>query len=136
MQGMHAQSCLFVTPWTSAPGSLSMEFSRQGYWSGFPFPLEDTAGNLLDPGIETASPVSPTLAGEFFTTEPPGNSKLSLKAVLKREMVVCVLDSESTSRSISEELYLRGKLKSYSAGPPKPELISEAVPESMWLLTA
>ena len=82
---MHAQSCLFVTPWTSAPGSLSMEFSRQGYWSGFPFPLEDTAGNLLDPGIETASPVSPTLAGEFFTTEPPGNSKLSLKAVLKRE---------------------------------------------------
>lgn len=42
----------------------------------------------------------------------------SRQAVLKREMVVCVLDSESTSRSISEELYLRGKLKSYSAGPP------------------
>ena len=60
----------------------------------------------------------------------------SRQAVLKREMVVCVLDSESTSRSISEELYLRGKLKSYGAGPPKPELISEAVPESMWLLTA
>ena len=60
-----------------------MEFSRQGYWSGLPFPLEDTPRTLLDPGTESASPVSPTLAGEFFTTEPPGNSKLSLKAVLK-----------------------------------------------------
>ena len=39
-------------------------------------------------------------------------------------MVVCVLDSQSTSHSISEDPYLREKLKSYSAGPPKPELIS------------
>ena len=60
----------------------------------------------------------------------------SRQAVLKREMVVCVLDSQSTSHSISEDPYLREKLKSYSAGPPKPELISEAVPESMWLLIA
>ena len=30
-------------------------------------------GDLLDPGIATASPVSPALAGGFFTTEPPGN---------------------------------------------------------------
>ena len=60
---------------------------------------------------------------------------LSRQAVLKREVVVCVL-SQSTSRSISEGLYLRGKLKSYSAGPPKPELISEAVHESMWLRIA
>jgi len=62
-----------------------MEFSRQRYWSGLPFPLEDTPRTLLDPGTEAASPVSPTLAGEFFTTEPPGNSKPSLKAVLKSE---------------------------------------------------
>ena len=43
-----------------------MGFSRQEYWSGLPFP---TPGHLLDPGIE---PGSPTLAGRFFTTEPPG----------------------------------------------------------------
>ena len=42
---------LFVTPWTVAyQAPLSMEFSRQEYWSGllFPFP-----GNLSIPGIET-----------------------------------------------------------------------------------
>ena len=43
-----------------------MGFSRQEYWSGLPFP---SLGDLPDPGIE---PVSPALAGGFFTTEPPG----------------------------------------------------------------
>ena len=36
-----------------------------------PFP---TLGDLADPRIEPASLVSPTLAGRFFTTEPPGKS--------------------------------------------------------------
>ena len=45
---------------------LCMEFSRQEYWSGLPFP---SPGNLPNPGIES---VSPSLAGEFFTTELPG----------------------------------------------------------------
>ena len=37
-----AQSCpIIVTPLTSAhPAPLSMEFSRQEYWSGLPFPLQ------------------------------------------------------------------------------------------------
>jgi len=30
-------------------------------------------GILTNPGIETASPVSPALAGRFLTTVPPGN---------------------------------------------------------------
>ena len=46
-----------------------MGFFRQEYWSGLPFP---TLGGLPNPGIEPASLVSPVLAGEFFTTEPPG----------------------------------------------------------------
>ena len=29
-------------------------------------------GHLPNPGIESASPASPALAGGFFTTEPPG----------------------------------------------------------------
>ena len=44
-----------VTPWTvvhQAP--LSMEFSRQEYWSGLPFP---SPGDLPDPGIEPRSSV-------------------------------------------------------------------------------
>ena len=60
---------LFMTPWTVAhQAPLSVGFSRQEYWSGLPFP---TPGDLPDPGIESASLVSPALAGGFFTTELP-----------------------------------------------------------------
>jgi len=41
-----------------------MGFSRQEHWSGLPFL---SPGDLLDPGME---PVSPALAGGFFTIEP------------------------------------------------------------------
>ena len=44
---------------------LSMEFSKQEYWSGLPFP---PPGDLLDPVIKAASPESPALASRFFTT--------------------------------------------------------------------
>ena len=61
---------LFVTPWTVAhQASLSMEFSRQKYWSGLPFPPSEDSS---DPGIESTSLASPALAGRFFTTVSPG----------------------------------------------------------------
>ena len=47
-----------------------MEFSKQEYWSGLPFP---TPGDLPDSGIE---PVSPALAGGFFTAELPGKPEI------------------------------------------------------------
>ena len=60
---------LYLTPKTVArQAPLSMEFSRQEYWSGLPFP---PPGDLPDLGIEPESPVSPPLAGRFFTTESP-----------------------------------------------------------------
>ena len=41
---------LFTTPWTIAcQAPLSIEFSRQEYWNGLPFP---TSEDLPDPGIE------------------------------------------------------------------------------------
>ena len=46
--------------------SLSTGFPRQEYWSGLPF---SSPGDLPDPGIELKSS---SLAGRFFTTEPPG----------------------------------------------------------------
>ena len=49
-----------------------MEFSRQKYQSGLPFP---NPGDLSDPGIEAVSLMSPALAGGFFTTVPPGTQK-------------------------------------------------------------
>ena len=61
---------LFAIPWTVAHQTpLSMEFSRQEYQSGLPFP---TPGDLPDPGIEPTFPTSAALAGRFFTTVPPG----------------------------------------------------------------
>ena len=57
---------LFATPWTIAhQAPLSMEFSRQEYWSGVPFP---PPGDLPDPRIKLASLMSPALAGGFFAT--------------------------------------------------------------------
>ena len=56
----------FATPWTlTCQVPLSMGFSRQEYWSGLPFP---SRRDLPNPGTEQASPVSPELAGRFFTT--------------------------------------------------------------------
>ena len=60
---------LFATLWThQAP--LFMGFPRQETWSGLPRP---PAGDLPNPGIKTASLMSPALAGRvffffFFTT--------------------------------------------------------------------
>ena len=60
---------LFATPGTIArQAPLSMGFSIQEYWSGFPLP---SPGDLPDPGME---PNSPALAGRFFTTMSPGKS--------------------------------------------------------------
>ena len=54
------------TPWTVAhQAPLSMGFPRQEYWSGLPFPSPE---DLPNPGIK---PMSPALAGGFFTTELP-----------------------------------------------------------------
>ena len=60
---------LFATPWTVAhQAPLSIAFFRQEYWSGLSYP---PSGDLSTLGIEAACP---TLAGRFFTTEPPGKS--------------------------------------------------------------
>ena len=49
-----------------------MRFSREEYWSGFPYPL---SGNLPDPGIEPTSLVSVALASRFFLSlGTPGTS--------------------------------------------------------------
>ena len=49
----------------SPPGSPSMEFLRQEYWSGLPFP---PPRDLPIPGIE---PGSPTLQADSLPSEPP-----------------------------------------------------------------
>ena len=45
---------------------MAMEFSRQEYWSGLPFP---SPGDIPDLGIE---PGSPALQADSLPSEPPG----------------------------------------------------------------
>ena len=81
-------SSALVTPWAVAYlATLSMGFPRQKYWSGLSFPLP---GDLLNPGIEPVSPVFPTLAGEFLTTEPLG--RLYTGCYIFQETLQSVLD--------------------------------------------
>ena len=63
----------FVIPWIVAhQAPLSMEFSRQEYWSGLPFP---SPGDLPNPGIE---PGSLTLQAVSLLSEPPGKPSHTL----------------------------------------------------------
>ena len=62
---------LFTTPQTAArQAPLSMGFSRQEYWSGWPCP---PPGDLPDPRIK---PWSPATAGGFFMIKTPGNPRV------------------------------------------------------------
>ena len=77
---------LFMSPWTVAyQAPQSMEFSRQEYWSGLPFP---SSGDLPDPGIE---PGSPALQADALPSEPPGKPqarrRLNNKLLGKCELV-------------------------------------------------
>ena len=66
----------FVTPWTVAhQAPQSMEFSRQEYWSGLPFPFP---GDLPNPGIE---PRSPALQADALPLEPPGKPQIDWETV-------------------------------------------------------
>ena len=68
----------FVTLWTVAwQAPVPMEFSRQEYRSGLPFP---SPGDLPDPGIESSS----TLTGRSFTAEPPGKPTVKVNCLIKR----------------------------------------------------
>ena len=72
---------LFATLWTVAhQAPLFMGYSRQEYWSGLPSPPPE---DLLGPGIQTVSLVSPALADGFPTTVPNQMNKI-LKIVSQR----------------------------------------------------
>ena len=73
----------FAMPWTGAlqaPGSI--EFPREIYWNGLPFP---TPGHLPNTGIE---PASPALAGGCFTAAPPGKPFRMLYHYLKIRLLI------------------------------------------------
>ena len=71
-----------ATPWTVAyEAPQSMEFSRQEYWGGLPFP---SPGDLPNPGIE---PGSPALQADALPYEPPGKPPLLLLIIYPRSLL-------------------------------------------------
>ena len=75
---------LFRTAWTVAyQAPPSMGFSRQDYWSGFPFP---SPGDLPNPGIE---PGFPALEADALTAEPPGKKALNKAYIYILYMNIC-----------------------------------------------
>ena len=75
-----------VTPRSVAhQAPLSMGFPRQEYWNWLPFP---PPGDLPNPGIKPASPVSLALAGRFITTASSGK----LQIVITAEKLISTID--------------------------------------------
>ena len=74
-----AKLCLtLMSSWTVAcQVPLDMEFSRQEYWGGLPFP---SPGGLPDPGIK---PRSSALEADALRTEP------SEKPTIQRQILYC-----------------------------------------------
>ena len=70
-----------VTPWiVTCQAPLSMEFSRQEYWSGLPFP---SPGDLPDPGVNPGLPHCTYIAG--FRSEPPGKPSVAKNLPVMQE---------------------------------------------------
>ena len=83
---------LFLTLWTVTRwASLSMEFSRQEYWSGLSHP---SLGDLPYPGIESASSVAPALLADSLPLSPRGSSALLSKFLLMQQQISVAWEAE------------------------------------------
>ena len=100
---------LFATPWTVAyKAPLSMEFSRQEYWSGFLF---HSPGNLPNPGIEAGSPALQT---DALSSEPPGKhwkitKKICILIYSKNNSILALIRDEDLYLSIWHRVRFKKK---------------------------
>ena len=91
-----------------------MEFSRQEYWSGLPFP---SPGDLPNPGID---PRSPALQADTLPSEPPGKH-IYIKprpywASLVAQMVKNLPTMQETlARSLGQEDPLQKEMTAHSS---------------------
>ena len=85
---------LFVTLWTVACQTpLSVGFSRQEYWTGWPYSLP---GDLPEPGIELRTSMSPALARGPFTNSASWEATVLSIGWAFMSVEACVLQSPST----------------------------------------
>ena len=121
-----------ANPWTVAhQAPLSIEFSRQEYWSGLPFP---PPGDLRNPGIE---PRSPELQADSLPSEPPGKVKVKVKSLSRVRLFVTpwtVAYQAPLSMRFSRQEYWSGllfpspgDLPDPGIEPGSPELESDAL---------
>ena len=79
---------LYVTPWTVAHQTPpSMEFSRQEYWSGWPFP---PPGGLPDPGLRCCC-VQGACTVPCFCSQPPAFAPGASEWLLGFLVSLCLL---------------------------------------------
>ena len=84
------------------PASPSLGFPRWEHWSEFPFP---SPGDLSNPGIESASPMSPALTGRFFTTSATSEAHM-IQKVYAWVFLQRIQKPMSTQKSAFESLQL------------------------------
>ena len=133
----------FVSPWTAArQAPLSMEFSRQDYWRGLPFP---SLGDLPDPVIQplpwvsVPSSLSPASKAEEENCAICARAHILLAPIalsFSCPSSVCSEHCTPVSQSFRQDLYLHHNLSSQVswgpegtlAFPPQPALPPSLLP--------
>ena len=91
----HSHVRLFVTSWTVAcQASLSMDFYRQEYWSGLPFP---SPGDLPNPGIKLGSRA---LQADSLLLEPQGKPTEHFKCAKYLACIILLIPHFNPTGSI------------------------------------
>ena len=80
-----------------------MEFSRQEYWSGLPFP---SPGDLLNPGIE---PGYPALKADSLLLSHRHNTKTGANEVTYKHEAIFISSPETSSVQINEYIDLKNR---------------------------
>ena len=115
-----------MNPWTVAcQALLSMRLPRQEYLSWLPFP---SPGDISNPGME---PVSPALAGGFFTAEPPGKPLTLVRGEFKDKsdwVFVLVKPSHNLHKQLRQNLHFSLCLQNSVHQSLPPTLASLAQP--------
>ena len=88
-----------------------MEFSRQEYWSGLPFP---SLGDLPDPGMEPTSPVPPAFASRFFTASATWEASYASLCWAVTSRVRLFDHTDCSSPGSSVHTFLQARMSSHS----------------------
>ena len=116
---------LFATSWTLAyQAPLSMGFSRQGYWSGLPFP---SPGALPDPGNE---PGSPALQANALPSEPQGKPKNT--GVGSRSLLQWIFPTQKSNWGLLHCRQILYQLSHQGICPPYPHTKNSGLLSPSW----